>query len=260
MEDERKFADDHDDSSVNPLLDVGATSALDTSEGDDASFSLTGIGASSGYDWLSASPTLSDPATAAAVAPVTSSSSAPSITGTTKTTQFVTSGAQVHPFANVTINDPNPGAIDTVQIAINEVSIGYYLGTGWLGVNGSGQGVLSGPGLMKPDYNTLELTGSAATVTQELRGLIWSPGPVYATPTQYDFLIQLQSNNGAGENDDKTNYVNISTDANLAIRNEKSDYIAFPKSIIKYQFQNFQFGPGICNITPFYTDRKKMHT
>ena len=85
---------------------------------------------------------------------------APSIGGTVAG-QTTTSEAPVHPFAGVTISDPNAGASDTLTITLS---------------NNGATGTLSGSGLSGGTNGVYTLAAaSAATLSSELQQLVFTP-------------------------------------------------------------------------------------
>ena len=85
---------------------------------------------------------------------------APTIGGTVAG-QTTTSEAPVHPFAGVTISDPNAGASDTLTITLS---------------NNGATGTLSGSGLSGGTNGVYTLAAaSAATLSSELQQLVFTP-------------------------------------------------------------------------------------
>ena len=89
----------------------------------------------------------------------TGSAAAPTISGALAG-QTTTSETQVKPFVGVTIADSNSGATDTLTITLS---------------NGGTTGALSGQGLASNGEGVYTLTGTAATITSELQGLVFTP-------------------------------------------------------------------------------------
>ena len=94
---------------------------------------------------------------AAIAAGVSGSALAPTISGTTSG-QTTTSEAPVHPFANVTVADPNASATETLTITV-----------------GGAGGTLTGTGLTGGSGGVYTLSGTATAITGALNALSFTP-------------------------------------------------------------------------------------
>ena len=91
--------------------------------------------------------------------------SVPTITGTIGG-QMTTLEAPLQPFANVSIEDYNAGATDTLSITLS----------------GAG-GTLSGEGLSSRTNGVYALTGTASVITTELDALVFTPDAAWPNPS-----------------------------------------------------------------------------
>ena len=91
--------------------------------------------------------------------------SVPTITGTIGG-QMTTLEAPLQPFANVSIEDYNAGATDTLSITLS----------------GAG-GTLSGEGLSSRTNGVYALTGTASVITTELDALVFTPNAAWPNPS-----------------------------------------------------------------------------
>ena len=160
----------------------GTLTGAGLSGGSNGVYTLTGTAAAitQNLDALSFTPTAGQPNTSststfalrdtstASTVPATDSLTSvvdgdpavsPKIVGVQTAPQTTTSEAPLRPFSTVTVSDANNGGtnIDTLTIAQ------------------SGTGILSGMGLADTGTGTYKLTGTAATITQELEALMFTP-------------------------------------------------------------------------------------
>jgi uncharacterized repeat protein (TIGR03803 family) len=119
----------------------------------------------------------------------------PTIAGTVSD-QTTTMEAPLDPFAKVTIGDANAGATDTLTISLS---------------NGGAGGTLSGAGLSGGTGGVYTLSGTAATVTNELDALSFKPvvGQPNASATTTFNLSDLSSACGTPATDSTTTVTDV---------------------------------------------------
>ena len=130
-------------------------------------------------------------------------SAAPTIAGTLSE-QTTTSGVPVDPFLAVTIDDANPGAVDTLTITLSNGAGGTLAdGTGFSSLVSNGVGIYT-------------LSGTASAITSELRALVFKPttGQPNTTTTTTFALSDVSSASAAAAVDSTTTV--IDSDAAVA--------------------------------------------
>ena len=130
---------------------------------------------------------------AALAAGVSGSALAPTISGTTSG-QTTTSEAPVHPFANVTVADPNASATETLTITV-----------------GGAGGTLTGTGLTGGSGGVYTLSGTATAITGALNALSFTPtaGVPNTVSTSTFTLSDASSAYGAPTVDSATSITDI---------------------------------------------------
>ena len=148
----------------------------------------------------------------------------PTISGTVAG-QTTTSEAPVHPFAGVTISDPNTAATDTLTITLS---------------NGGTTGTLSGSGLSGGTNGVYTLAAAAAaTITSELDALVFTPkagAPGSSTTTTFT-LSDLSSADATPTVNSSTTVIN--TDPAVADQDTVAEAPVFTSPI-----------PGNLTVTP----------
>jgi len=158
--------------------------------------------------------------------------------------QTTTQTEDLHPFATVTISDPNPGAIETLTIHTGndqyDVGFGHFYSPYF-------------------ESGTYTLIGTAATVTRELRSVVFIPPPAAAEPaiSSYSFTDLSSADSTPSDSGDIV-IVDTTIRPDMSVSNPTGDWIELPFTLRKY-WADYGVGqlPQLDAIYPFQSDGGK---